>query len=83
MTEESTGAVDNANVSLNDFFEGPDADISWHNVDDEFNAFAVQQLDEIDTLLFGRVSCELMASYWPEAVVPRDEWCASRVEVAR
>lgn len=52
-------------VSLDGFFEGPDRDIYWHTVDDEFNDFAIKQLDNVDTLLFGRVTYELMASYWP------------------
>jgi len=52
-------------VSLDGFFEGPNQDISWHNVDEEFNDFAIQQLDEVDTLLFGRVTYEGMASFWP------------------
>lgn len=52
-------------VTLDGYFEGPNHDISWHNVDKEFNEFAINQLDEIDTLLFGRVTYEVMASYWP------------------
>ena len=40
-------------VSLDGFFEGPQNDISWHVVDDEFNEFAIQQLDSVGTLLFG------------------------------
>jgi len=52
-------------VTLDGFFEGPEHDISWHNVDEEFNEFAIRQLDEIDTLLFGRVTYEGMASFWP------------------
>jgi dihydrofolate reductase len=40
-------------------------DIDWHNVDAEFNAFAVEQLETVDTLLFGRVTYLGMASYWP------------------
>ena len=52
-------------VTLDGFFEGPDHEIDWHNVDEEFNEFAIQQLDEVDTLLFGRVTYEGMASYWP------------------
>lgn len=52
-------------VTLDGFFEGPNQDISWHNVDEEFNEFAIQQLDELDTLLFGRVTYEVMASFWP------------------
>jgi dihydrofolate reductase len=52
-------------VTLDGFFEGPNQDISWHHVDDEFNEFAIHQLHEIDTLLFGRVTYRGMASYWP------------------
>jgi dihydrofolate reductase len=55
-------------VTLDGFFEGPGQSINWHNVDEEFNDFALNQLDEIDTLLFGRVTYEGMASYWPTAV---------------
>ncbi len=54
-------------VSLDGFFEGPDHNIDWHNVDDEFNDFAVQQLADLGMLIFGRVTYELMASYWPTA----------------
>ena len=54
-------------MSLNGFFERSNREIDWHHVDDEFNAFSVEQLDEIGVLLFGRVTYELMASYWPEA----------------
>ena len=52
-------------TTLDGFFEGPNQDISWHNVDEEFNTFATEQLAEVDTLLFGRVTYEGMASYWP------------------
>ncbi len=52
-------------VSVDGYFEGEGQDISWHNVDEEFNEFAIAQLREVDTLLFGRVTYEMMASYWP------------------
>ena len=52
-------------ISLDGFFAGPKGEIDWHNVDKEFNAFAVEQLKEIETLVFGRVTYELMAGYWP------------------
>jgi dihydrofolate reductase len=52
-------------ISLDGFFEGPGHNIDWHNVDDEFNDFAVQQLADLGMLIFGRVTYELMASYWP------------------
>jgi dihydrofolate reductase len=52
-------------VTLDGFFEGPGSDISWHQVDDEFNEFAIEQLNLTDGLIFGRVTYELMANFWP------------------
>lgn len=52
-------------VTLDGFFEGPNQDIAWHNVDDEFNAYAIDNVGRADTLLFGRVTYEGMASFWP------------------
>ena len=53
-------------VTLDGFFEGPNGEIDWHNADnEEFNEFAIEQTGEVDTLLFGRKTYQLMASYWP------------------
>lgn len=60
-------------VSLDGFFEGPNQDINWHHVDDEFNQFAIEQTSAVDMLLFGRVTYELMASYWPTSVARTDD----------
>jgi dihydrofolate reductase len=60
-------------TSLDGYFEGPDRDINWHNVDEEFNKFAEQQTDEFGALLFGRVTYELMAGYWPTEDAKRDD----------
>lgn len=55
-------------VSLDGYFEGADNDISWHNADNiEFKEFALRQLDEVDTLLFGRRTYDVMSQYWPGA----------------
>ena len=54
-------------TSVDGFFEGPNHDIDWHHVDEEFNDFANDQLASTDLLLFGRVTYEMMASYWPTA----------------
>lgn len=54
-------------VSLDGFFEGPKQEIDWHVVDDEFNEYADELLQNVDTLLFGRVTYQLMADYWPTA----------------
>ncbi len=60
-------------VTLDGYFEGPGHDISWHNVDEEFNAYAIAQLHDIGTLVFGRVTYELMASYWSTAAAKTDD----------
>src|SRR5690348_10623177 len=54
-------------ISLDGYFEGINHDLSWHNVDEEFNQFAVEQLKGMDTILFGRKTYEMMKSYWPDA----------------
>lgn len=60
-------------TSLDGFFEGPGRDINWHHVDEEFNEFAIEQLNSVDTLLFGRITYELMASYWPTPAAKTDD----------
>lgn len=60
-------------MTLDGFFEGPNQEIDWHNVDQEFNEFSIEQTSSVDTLLFGRVTYQLMASYWPtETAVSAD-----------
>ena len=56
-------------TSLDGYYEGPNQEFDWPVVDEEFLAFSVEQLDTIDTLLFGRITYEGMAEYWtsPEA----------------
>jgi dihydrofolate reductase len=55
-------------LSLDGYFEGPNHDISWHNVDDEFSRFALEQLKEADLFLYGRRMYQLMENFWPKAV---------------
>jgi dihydrofolate reductase len=52
-------------VSLDGYFEGPNRELDWHLVDDDFNDYAADLLDSVDTLIFGRVTYQLMAGYWP------------------
>jgi len=52
-------------VTLDGYFAGQDGDISWHNVDEEFQELANAASNSGNTLLFGRVTYELMVSYWP------------------
>ncbi len=52
-------------TSVNGFYETGPWEIDWHTVDEDFNDFALEQIDSIDTMLFGRATYTGMANYWP------------------
>ena len=52
-------------ISLDGFFAGPNGEIDWHIVDEEFNQYAINLLNIVDTILFGRVTYQLFEGYWP------------------
>lgn len=57
-------------ATLDGYFEGPKPwDIDWHELvwGEELARFSLDQGREIGTLLFGRVTYEGMAGYWPSA----------------
>jgi dihydrofolate reductase len=54
-------------VTLDGYISGEKGDISWHRVDPEFQEYAEKNSNSGNTLLFGRVTYELMAGYWPSA----------------
>ncbi len=60
-------------ITLDGFFEGKDGNIDWHNVDAEFNDFAIDQLDSAEALIFGRITYDLMAAYWPSRGALKDD----------
>ncbi len=60
-------------VSVDGYFEGPNREIDWHNVDAEFNEYAIDLLHHVDALLFGRVTYQLMANFWPTPEARRDD----------
>ncbi len=60
-------------VSLDGYMEGPNHDLSWHHVDEEFSEFAIKQLQEVSTIIFGRTTYQLMESFWPTEVGLRED----------
>jgi dihydrofolate reductase len=52
-------------TSLDGFYEGTNGELDWPVVDEEFDDFALRQLDEADTLGFGRKTYQHMAAHWP------------------
>ena len=60
-------------ITLDGYFEGFDHSLEWHNVDEEFNVYAIEQLNSADMLLFGRKTYDLMAGYWPSLAATTDD----------
>ncbi len=53
-------------VTLDGYFTDKQGDMSWaHKRDPEWNAFVAQNASGGGVLLFGRITYDLMASYWP------------------
>jgi len=50
-------------MSLDGFLEGANRELDWHLVDEDFFDYARQMLRSVDTILFGRVTYEMMAAY--------------------
>ncbi|MGD0589863.1 MAG: hypothetical protein ABSA44_03565 [Bacteroidota bacterium] len=50
-------------VTLDGFFEKPDRELEWHNVDEEFNEYAIGLLNSVEILFFGRVTYQHMTGY--------------------
>jgi dihydrofolate reductase len=60
-------------VTLDGLFAGPNGEIDWHVVNDEFFEDANNLLDSVDTLLFGRVTYQGMESYWTSPAAAADD----------
>lgn len=52
-------------VSLDSFIEGPNKEVDWMTFDEETGTELNNFLQEIDTVLYGRVSYELYGNYTP------------------
>jgi dihydrofolate reductase len=54
-------------VTLDGFFSGSNGELDWFVQDAELNKLAQQLIDSVDTILYGRVTYQMMAGYWPQA----------------
>lgn len=54
-------------TSLDGFTAGPNGEMDWINVDEEMFDIVGKMTDESDAALFGRVTYQMMESYWPTA----------------
>ena len=60
-------------TTVDGYFEGPNKELDWHVVDEEFFQNAVDLLNSADILLFGRVTYQMMAAYWPTCAAIADD----------
>lgn len=60
-------------VSLDGYFEGPNKEFDWHNVDEQFNLYAIDFLQSVDLLLFGRTTFQMMEAYWTTREAKEDD----------
>src|ERR1700712_5430557 len=54
-------------TSLDGFVAGPNGEMNWIKVDNEIFDFVGSMTDNADAALYGRVTYEMMQSYWPTA----------------
>jgi dihydrofolate reductase len=54
-------------TSLDGFVSGLNGEMDWIKVDDELFEFSGKFIDNADTALYGRVTYQMMQSYWPTA----------------
>ena len=60
-------------ITLNGFYKGTNNDISWHRHGTEENEFASEGLKSDSMLLFGRVTYQMMAGYWPTPMAAQND----------
>jgi dihydrofolate reductase len=67
------------NITLDGYFTGPNGDFSWAHdpeispPDPEFDAFVTGNAEGGGELLFGRVTYQMMAGYWPSAMAREND----------
>lgn len=54
-------------ISLDGFVAGPNGEMNWIKVDQEIFDHVGKRISEGDTALYGRVTYDMMESYWPIA----------------
>ncbi len=51
-------------ISVDGYHADPSGTAEWQTFGSEFADYSVEQLDEVDTLVFGRTTYEGLAAYW-------------------
>jgi dihydrofolate reductase len=54
-------------ISLDGFVAGPNGEMNWIKVDEELFDHIGKRISQTDSALYGRVTYQMMESYWPNA----------------
>jgi dihydrofolate reductase len=57
-------------ITLDNYYAGPNGEIDWFVWNKETELYSIELSKSIDTILFGRITYDMMASYWPAAKAP-------------
>lgn len=60
-------------VTLDGYMEGPNQSLDWHHLDQDFFDAANVLMDSVDTHLYGRVTYQVMESYWTTEQAMKDD----------
>ncbi len=52
-------------ITINGFYKDLNNDMSWHTHGEEENQYSIDSLKSDNMLLFGRITYQMMASFWP------------------
>lgn len=54
-------------VSIEGFMEEARGQLDWFVQDEELNEYAMNLLESVDAIIYGRITYEMMAGFWPYA----------------
>jgi len=57
-------------VSLDGFCSGPKGELDWVSYDSELEKYAEGIVSTVGSPLYGRVTYQMMAAYWPTSTEP-------------
>lgn len=63
-------------VTLNGFFSGPNGDLGWAHAasaEPEFQEFVKSNASSPSVMLFGRITYDMMAGYWPSPMALQND----------
>jgi len=60
-------------VSVDGFFEGPNQELDWFMPNEEFFDYVRILLNNASTILFGRITYQQMAGYWPTSAAEEQD----------